>query len=79
MLNNCGIGAQGTVETNDDEESRRIFDVNVVGMVRVAGAALEHQRLSEHAVVVNTCSVVAVSGPDGDPLQRDQGAGLGHD
>ncbi len=62
VVNNAGIGAQGTVETNDDEEWHRVFDVNVVGMVRVSRAALEHLRLSENAVIVNTCSVVAVTG-----------------
>ena len=40
LINNAGIGAQGTVEDNDDDEWRRIFDVNVLGMVRVARAAL---------------------------------------
>ena len=36
LVNNAGIGAQGTVEDNDDEEWRSVFDVNVFGMVRVS-------------------------------------------
>ena len=35
LVNNAGIGAQGGVGANDDEEWHRVFDVNVVGMVRV--------------------------------------------
>ncbi len=62
VINNAGIGAQGTVESNEDEEWHRVFDVNVLGMVRVSRAALEHLRRSENAVIVNTCSVVAVTG-----------------
>lgn len=62
VINNAGIGAQGTVESNEDEEWHRVFDVNVLGMVRVTRAALEHLRRSENAVIVNTCSVVAVTG-----------------
>jgi NAD(P)-dependent dehydrogenase (short-subunit alcohol dehydrogenase family) len=32
VINNAGIGAQGTIEANDDQEWHRVFDINVVGM-----------------------------------------------
>ncbi|MER7925603.1 SDR family oxidoreductase [Streptomyces sp. NPDC096057] len=62
VVNNAGIGAQGTVEDNDDEEWHRVLDVNVIGMVRVARAALPHLRESSHAAIVNTCSIAATAG-----------------
>jgi 2-keto-3-deoxy-L-fuconate dehydrogenase len=62
VANNAGIGAQGTIEDNDDEEWHRVFDINVVGMVRVSRATLPHLRRSGHAVIVNTCSVAATAG-----------------
>ncbi|TDD88330.1 SDR family oxidoreductase [Actinomadura darangshiensis] len=62
LINNAGVGAQGTVEENDDDEWRRVMDVNVLGMVRVARAALPHLRRSEHAAIVNTCSIAATAG-----------------
>jgi 2-keto-3-deoxy-L-fuconate dehydrogenase len=62
VVNNAGVGAQGTVADNDDDEWRRVFDVNVLGMVRVARAALPHLRRSSHAAIVNTCSVAATAG-----------------
>lgn len=62
LVNNAGIGAQGTVEDNTDDEWHRVFDVNVVGMVRAARAALPHLRRSRHAAVVNTCSIAATAG-----------------
>ncbi|WP_221357909.1 SDR family NAD(P)-dependent oxidoreductase [Streptomyces beigongshangae] len=62
LVNNAGIGAQGTVEDNDDETWHRVLDVNVVGMVRTARAALPHLRRSAHAAIVNTCSVAATAG-----------------
>jgi len=62
LVNNAGIGAQGTVETNSDEEWHRVLDVNVVGMVRVARAALPYLRRSAHAAIVNTCSIAANAG-----------------
>jgi len=62
LVNNAGVGAIGTVADNPDEEWHRVFDVNVVGMVRVTRAALPHLRASSHAAVVNTCSVAATAG-----------------
>ena len=62
VANNAGIGAQGTVETNSLDEWRHVFDVNVFGMVRVMKAALPHLRRSNHAAVVNTCSIAATAG-----------------
>ena len=62
LVNNAGIGAQGTVADNDDSEWLRVFQVNVFGMVRVTRAALPALRRSEHAAVVNTCSVAASVG-----------------
>jgi NAD(P)-dependent dehydrogenase (short-subunit alcohol dehydrogenase family) len=62
VINNAGIGAQGTVETNTMQEWRRVFDVNVFGIVRVMKAALPYLRRSDHAAVVNTCSIAATAG-----------------
>lgn len=62
LINNAGIGAQGTVEDNADEEWHRVLDVNVVGMVRTTRAALPHLRESAHAAIVNTCSIAATAG-----------------
>jgi len=62
LVNNAGIGAQGTVEDNDDDEWRHVFDVNVLGMVRVARAALPFLREAGGGAIVNTCSVAATAG-----------------
>jgi 2-keto-3-deoxy-L-fuconate dehydrogenase len=62
LVNNAGIGAEGTVEDNDDAEWRRVYDVNVLGIVRVTRAALPHLRRSAHAAIVNTCSIAATAG-----------------
>jgi 2-keto-3-deoxy-L-fuconate dehydrogenase len=62
LVNNAGIGAAGDVAANDDAQWHRVLDVNVVGIARVTAAALPWLRRSEHAAVVNTCSVAAVVG-----------------
>jgi 2-keto-3-deoxy-L-fuconate dehydrogenase len=65
LVNNAGIGAIGSVEDNDDDEWRQVFDVNVFGMVRVARAALPWLRRAAargQAAIVNTCSIAATAG-----------------
>jgi len=62
VVNNAGIGAQGSVEDNDDAEWSRVFDVNVQGMVRTSRAALPHLRRSSHAAIVNVSSIAATAG-----------------
>jgi NAD(P)-dependent dehydrogenase (short-subunit alcohol dehydrogenase family) len=62
VVNNAGIGAQGTVETNELDEWRRVLDMNLLGLVRVSRAALPHLRRAPSAVIVNTASVAAEVG-----------------
>lgn len=62
VVNNAGIGAQGDVSANDDEEWHRVWDINVVGMARVSRAALPYLRQSPAASIVNLSSVVATAG-----------------
>ncbi|MCL2516362.1 MAG: SDR family oxidoreductase [Microbacteriaceae bacterium] len=59
LINNAGIGAAGTVADNSDDEWHRVYDVNVLGLVRVTRAALPALRESPAAAIVNTCSVAA--------------------
>jgi NAD(P)-dependent dehydrogenase (short-subunit alcohol dehydrogenase family) len=62
VINNAGIGAQGTVEDNPDDEWTRVLNVNVIGIARVSRAALPHLRTSAAASIVNTCSIAATAG-----------------
>ena len=62
LVNNAGIGAAGTVADNPDDQWHHVFDVNVVGIVRVTRAALPYLRASAHAAIVNTCSIAATAG-----------------
>ncbi|MEV0113722.1 SDR family oxidoreductase [Streptomyces sp. NPDC050844] len=62
LVNNAGIGAQGTVEDNDDAQWHTVLDVNVLGIVRTSRACLPHLRDSRRAAIVNTCSIAATAG-----------------
>jgi len=77
VVNNAGISAIGTVETNDDEEWARVLSINVTGMARVTAAALPHLRRSNAASVVNLCSIAALNGlPDRALYAASKGAVL---
>lgn len=62
VVNNAGIGAQGDVSANDDDEWLRVLDVNVVGMARIARAALPYLRESDAASITNTASIASTAG-----------------
>ena len=62
VVANAGIGAQGTVADNDDEEWRRLLDVNVLGVGRTVRAALPFLRRSSAAAVVVTASIASWAG-----------------
>ncbi|WP_030661665.1 SDR family NAD(P)-dependent oxidoreductase [Streptomyces rimosus] len=67
LVGNAGIGAVGTVEDNPDAEWRHVLDVNVLGLVRTARAALPHLRRSAaerpgRASITHTCSIAATAG-----------------
>ncbi|MFG3119160.1 SDR family NAD(P)-dependent oxidoreductase [Streptomyces sp. NPDC048197] len=67
LVGNAGIGATGTVEDNDDEEWQHVLDVNLLGLVRTARAALPHLRRAAPdrpgaVSITHTCSVAATAG-----------------
>ena len=75
LVNCAGIGARGTIEDNDDDEWRHVFDVNVLGVARVSRAALPALRASEKASIVNVSSIVATLGlPDRALYAASKGA-----
>ncbi|MFB6437979.1 SDR family oxidoreductase [Streptomyces sp. NPDC056411] len=67
LVGNAGIGATGTVEDNDEAEWNRVLDVNVLGLVRTARAALPHLRRAAagepgRVSITHTCSIAATAG-----------------
>jgi 2-keto-3-deoxy-L-fuconate dehydrogenase len=77
LVNCAGIGAQGGVDTNADEEWHSVFDINVVGMIRVTRAALSSILESGAGAIVNVSSVAATVGvPDRVLYSATKGAVL---
>jgi NAD(P)-dependent dehydrogenase (short-subunit alcohol dehydrogenase family) len=77
LVNNAGVGMQGSVDENPElaeAEWRRLFEVNVLGTMRVTRACLPALRLSSHAAIVNLASFVAQTGA---PRRAAYGASKG--
>lgn len=62
VIANAGIGAQGDIEANDDDEWMRVLNVNVIGSARTLRHAMPHLRESPSPAVVLTSSIVAAAG-----------------
>ncbi|WP_308466108.1 SDR family NAD(P)-dependent oxidoreductase [Rathayibacter soli] len=62
LVNSVGVGAAGTVLENDDVEWRRVFDINVMGTVRVIREVLPHLIAARPSSVVTVASAVALTG-----------------
>ncbi len=57
-VNNAAVVAMGPFEQLPLEDFRRVFDVNVMGYVHGARAALPHLKRADRGVLVNVSSVV---------------------
>lgn len=62
VVNNAGIGSQGDIAANSDDEWARVLSVNVTGVARVTAAALPWLRKSPSAAVCNIASIAATAG-----------------
>ncbi|MEJ8846144.1 SDR family NAD(P)-dependent oxidoreductase [Variovorax rhizosphaerae] len=62
LVNNAGVSFVGTIEDGSDADWHRIYDINVVGMMRATRAALPWLRRSSDAAIVNMSSCTAVNG-----------------
>lgn len=62
VVNNAGVGAQGDIAANDDDEWARVLSINVTGIARVTAAALPWLRTSPAAAICNTASIASTTG-----------------
>lgn len=57
LVNNAGLGCWGPIETVPFEEVRRLFETNVLGVVRMVQAVLPGMRARAEGAIVNISSM----------------------
>jgi NAD(P)-dependent dehydrogenase (short-subunit alcohol dehydrogenase family) len=57
LVNNAGIGYFGAIEESDEEEVRKMFEVNVFGLARMIHVVLPGMRKRRRGHIVNISSI----------------------
>ncbi|RYY47534.1 MAG: SDR family NAD(P)-dependent oxidoreductase [Chitinophagaceae bacterium] len=57
LVNNAGIGYFGAIEESEEEEVRRMFEINFFGLASVTNAVLPHLRKQKSGHIINISSV----------------------
>lgn len=57
LVNNAGIGYFGAIEESEDEEVRRMFEINVFGLAKMTQAVLPQMRKQRSGHILNIASI----------------------
>lgn len=57
LVNNAGIGYFGAIEESEDDEIRRMFDINVFGLGDMTNAVLPTMRKQRSGHIINIASI----------------------
>ena len=59
LINNAGMGISGAFETQDINDVRKQFDVNLIGSIQMMQAVLPHMRKAKNGRIINVSSVAS--------------------
>jgi len=62
LVNNAGIGYFGAIEESEDEEIRRMFEINFFGLANMTKAVLPLMRAQRSGHIINIASIAGLVG-----------------
>lgn len=62
LINNAGLGIVGPLEDTTDEQIYKVFNTNVMGVLRVCRAIIPHFRQQQKGMILNISSIAAAMG-----------------
>jgi NAD(P)-dependent dehydrogenase (short-subunit alcohol dehydrogenase family) len=62
LVNNAGIGYFGAIEESEEDEVRRMFEINFWGLAHMTTAVLPHMRAKRSGHIVNIASIGGLVG-----------------
>ena len=60
LMNNAGIGYFGAIEESEDDQVRRMFDINVFGLGQMISAVLPGMRKRRTGLIINVSSLAGL-------------------
>ena len=57
LVNNAGMGLAGASEENTIDQTQKLFDINVFGVIRMTNAVLPHMRKQGSGRIINISSI----------------------
>src|SRR5215207_5740381 len=60
LINNAGVGTAGAAEESSVAQAQGVFDVNVLGVIRMTKAVLPHMRAQGGGRIINVSSVLGL-------------------
>jgi len=76
LVNNAGVSTAGFIETIQDAEIQRVFEVNLLAALRLTRAAAPHLKKSGRGRIINVSSVEGIRGSGLLPVYSATKAGL---
>lgn len=62
LVNNAGLSTVSFIESVKDNDIERVFDVNIIGVIKVTRAAVPHLKKSNRGRIINISSVEGIRG-----------------
>jgi len=62
LVNNAGIGYFGAIEESEEDEYRRMFEINFFGLVKMTNTVLPYMRAQHTGHIVNVASIGGLVG-----------------